>query len=76
MVKLLAHLRDTLSGDTLIYENDFPHDFKTALYHWTEGNYGCDCNRSLFLWNGDEAKELRCNTGDNQIVLDSLTRGT
>lgn len=24
-----------------------------VLFHWTDGNYGCDCNRKLFMSDAD-----------------------
>ncbi len=33
------------------YETEFPSDFTDydIQYMFTEGNYGCDCNRSIFI---------------------------
>ena len=31
-------------------QKDWPHDVDNLAWYWTEGNYGCDCNRAL-LWN-------------------------
>jgi hypothetical protein len=39
---------------------------------WEEGNYSCDCNRSIFLWPHDDSKHLECS--DNRIELVSLER--
>ena len=42
-------------------------------FFWTEGNFGCDCNRSIFAIDAcvmDE--ELDCNTGEPTIELISL----
>ena len=33
-------------------------------YHYTEGNFGCDCNRSM-AFGLDEP----CNVGDNRFVI-------
>jgi hypothetical protein len=41
-------------------------------YLWEEGNYSCDCNRSLFLWNFVDAKKLECDLGENRIELVEL----
>jgi hypothetical protein len=53
-VKIKAHLRDSLTGDFRIVETGPYKEAHTAIYHWTEGNYECDCNRSRFLWDWDE----------------------
>jgi len=41
---------------------------------WTEGNFGCDCNRSIFaVETGVMEDELDCNTEEPSIKLLSLT---
>ena len=42
-------------------------------FMWLEGNWSCDCNRSLFLYDGDETKELPCSAEENVIELLKLT---
>lgn len=44
---------------------DFGYEFpeKSAIYLFTEGNYSCDCNRSLFIqreYGEDAIQELDC----------------
>jgi hypothetical protein len=51
------------------------HDFEVATFMWEEGNYSCDCNRSLFIQeycdeNFNKGTEMEC--GDS-IKLVSLT---
>ena len=48
-----------------------PEDVASAgfCYLWTEGNFGCDCNRSILLG----LEELPCNSCGNKVHLDSLT---
>jgi len=67
-------LKDKISG----YKRSFIEKYEVyedgtdiADYMWHEGNYSCDCNRSLFLWNW-KREELPCNNGDNQIKLVEL----
>ena len=47
-----------------ILDYDFGYEFPEdqALYMFTDGNYGCDCNRSSFLrcMYGDEIPDLGC----------------
>lgn len=47
------------------------HTDKAAglVYWWSEGNFGCDCNRSNTLYDHDEYMKLDCNGGDNQIEI-------
>ena len=70
-----AHLRDPLTGTSRIVETGPYKEAHTAIYHWTEGNYECDCNRSRFLWDWDESKMLECNTGEPRIELERLEDG-
>lgn len=42
-----------------------------AIYQWTEGNYGCDCNRGLFFSRADPDEEFMgsvCSHGAYRIV--------
>jgi len=41
-----VHLR--YNGVTYSYEDAF-EDAHMAQYQYTDGNYGCDCNKSLFI---------------------------
>ena len=36
-----------VAPDTESYPGE--HPFHGTLYYWTEGNLGCDCNRTLYL---------------------------
>ena len=80
MVYLIA-LKDTVTGDQRTFEFEYTEkrvcdedSDGLLVYLWTGGNYGCDCNRSLYLWNwsDDDDKELGCNRGDNRILLLSI----
>ena len=47
----------------------------TIVYHWTAGNYGCDCNRGDLL-TGHMGEELQCcgiNDPLSKIELLSLS---
>ncbi|MFN0131239.1 MAG: hypothetical protein ACKVW3_01705 [Phycisphaerales bacterium] len=70
-------LRDTRDGSVHERAWDDPSsepDDDSVEYYWTEGNFGCDCNRSLFLYGGD--REMACNSDDNVIELVSLAKST
>lgn len=60
-------LKDTRTEDTKklldVYDDDY-----SVLWIWTQGNYECDCNRSIFM----ELDELPCNSTDNVIELVSI----
>ena len=74
----LRHRR-TVAVITLAYAGHiyrFPYDFgneypeDSARFMWTDGNYGCDCNRALFIaeYCDPEFPEMDC--GDEIAVLD------
>lgn len=41
-------IRNNATGEERLYQYDFDWG-DSSLFLWTEGNYGCDCNRSLFF---------------------------
>ena len=52
-------------GEEFILHDDFGYEYPedSAIFMYTTGNYGCDCNRSLFIRNqhGEDAMpELPC----------------
>jgi hypothetical protein len=74
-MKYKFHLRNIETGESRVYEDDFDHESESGMFwQWFEGNFCCDCNRSLFLYDWDESKELLCNSEDNTIVLDKIVR--
>lgn len=80
MFHIDVHLLDTRNGkqtivsDTYVYPgNGLPTDddesnFIGIEHYWTEGSFGCDCNRSLCV----EGVEVGCNMGDNLIQLQKI----
>ena len=54
------------------YATEYEHDGVWNSFIWTDGNYGCDCNRHLFFERaaGHEAinEDYDCSTG-KYIVL-------
>lgn len=66
-----VRLRDTQTGETREFECKYDHigcGPDNARYIWTEGNYSCDCNRSLSF--GVSFEDARC--GDGRYELDRL----
>ncbi len=51
-----VHILDTLTGETRVYTHAFPWG-EGSDYLWSEGNYGCDCNRHLFFCRAIDAPE-------------------
>ena len=55
----------------LHYDFGYEYSEDDAIYCFTEGNYSCDCNRSLFIqyeYGKDAIPELDC--GDEIELLD------
>lgn len=46
-------------------------DYGLALYMFTDGNYGCDCNRELFWLRGDGQEPEPCTTtcGEDRYLV-------
>lgn len=50
-MKYTVRLRRNSDGEERVYFTEFPHAAETLAFYWTEGNFGCDCNRELaFAW--------------------------
>lgn len=64
----VAVLSDPSTGERVEYR--FP--WETSEYEWTEGNYGCDCNRRLFMARAAGRPEPDANPCGETIVLESL----
>ena len=71
----IARIQKVATGET----RDCPMDYDFSEFEWTDGNYGCDCNRKIFF---DRAKGVDsfdsspCGTGDYsaiQVVSDDGT---
>ncbi len=76
-VAISAHMTDTRTGESRVYGTYYPmddggDDYSGIVFHWTSGNYSCDCNRSLFFYDYADGTELNCNEGENIIRLDML----
>ena len=58
-------LKDTETGFDDWYDSEYPY----SSAQWEEGNYSCDCNRSLFLYGLDLNDSFPCNTEKNRIII-------
>lgn len=72
------YLTDTETGESRTYHDKFDWQEAAAelsfaegavIYQYTEGNYSCDCNRSLFFYDWEEDKVKPCG---NTIRLDKI----
>ena len=72
-----VYLRDTRTGEAAVYEDHADLSDNQWLWQWTEGNYGCDCNRFIFLREGTGLDdEMECSIGKpaNLIVIDKVEK--
>jgi hypothetical protein len=71
------YLTDTTTGFSKVYQDNYEWEevdwdwpaSAAIIYQYTEGNYACDCNRSLFLYDWDENDKKPCG---NTIRLDKI----
>jgi hypothetical protein len=42
-------IRNNETGEVRIHNDTLNWDDEACEYMWTDGNYGCDCNRHLFF---------------------------
>ena len=79
---LIIHLHDTLTGEAAIWrttetrQETETREEQVGLirYMWSDGNYGCDCNRRLFL---DRAQGREVEVGaypcsERRVVVDCI----
>lgn len=62
-------IRRNSDGETrrMLWEHDTDH------YSWTDGNYGCNCNRSLFFAQAgdkEDAEEDECGSGGYHVRIE------
>lgn len=77
MSKYTVYLRNNETGEERGVENDGPWN-KTTEYLWTDGNFGCDCNRALLFASAKAEKnpQRACGDGGFLIVKVVLDDGT
>lgn len=46
---VVVTIRDRRTGVERIYRDIWPYDEEGLEFMWSEGNYGCDCNRAIFF---------------------------
>jgi hypothetical protein len=84
MADIKITIRRNNDGATCVYSDNYAWDNKWHLvFQWTDGNYGCDCNRAIFFENAGgtvNEGEDECGTGvfsirvewDDKILWDEL----
>ena len=78
-VKVIAWIRKNTTGCIAKYDTSEPleHNAKhPSVYNWSEGNYGCDCNRELFFERVKErAVNEACSEGRFSVNLENPATG-
>lgn len=59
------------NSDGLIreYNDEYPWS-ETMEYLWSEGNFGCDCNRALFFARAVGEDDPDCECGDTEFSIE------
>lgn len=73
MARVIVRIQEVASGTERDYV--YPYEWEDSLeYLWSEGNYGCDCNRALFFARavGEEDPEDR-ECGETAFRIVSIT---
>lgn len=63
-MNLIAHIKKNSIGEVRVLEINQPDDFHPWI--WREGNFSCDCNRSVFFQRangGNEKSNTPCGNG-------------
>ncbi len=71
----LLVIEQVLAPDGSVHErlySAFLHDGEVAVYHWSDGNMECDCNRASICGHADVA----CNGGEPTYKLNLLRADT
>jgi len=80
MAKADVHITDAETGETRIYHDDleWEDEDRSCTFLWSEGNYACDCNRSLhFQWAaGLGTRDYETECGDERYFVRILDRET
>ena len=57
------------------YFDDYDWEsIEDAEFMYYEGNYSCDCNRSILFLKRPYGKSFECNSGKNKIEIISLQK--
>ena len=76
-MKYSVPIRNNDTGETRVYQSDEEWDEGT-VYQWSEGNYGCDCNRALLFEraiSSDETAAWEQDCGDSMFSVDYIDVG-
>ena len=51
VINVVAYIRENKTGKVVEYNSPQPEEPNLCYYIWSDGNFSCDCNRSLFFSN-------------------------
>lgn len=69
-MKYIFKLFDPKTNKNVVLKENYDWDDESLmLYHWLEGNYSCDCNRRLLMY--DSIVEFECG---EDIKIIEITR--
>lgn len=78
-VECIAEIRNNQTGEIIEYETSEridPGEKFPCTYCWADGNYACDCNRSLFWHRAKGLEEdSRCGDGFYSVNLKNKKDG-
>lgn len=76
-MKIDVHLLDNSTGERRVYHDDLerpdtPEEARLTDFQWSDGNYGCDCNRGLFFaWAaGEDDPDREC--GEERYTVEKI----
>lgn len=78
-MKFTITLKNNTTGEEKIHIDDYdykddpsgyPSAWEHFSYQWGDGNFGCDCNRFLFMYGRDkyEEEERECSSGKINLI--------
>ena len=70
-MNIIARIKDTSTGQTRTYRESRDRTTNAMVFLWSEGNFGCDCNRAIFF-HGDPDVDRGCNwpPNDNKYLVE------
>lgn len=79
--QFLVAIRHNPTGEVRMYRHDmaWEDEDERSHWHWTDGNYGCDCNRHLFFIRAagnDEWEDRECGSTEYSCLYAELPDGS
>lgn len=78
-MRLKIKIREASSGIVREAVDEYDYsEVSDAIYHWTDGNFGCDCNRVLFFRRAakePDPEDFPCSEGLYEIEMQDAESG-